>query len=51
MKETRFAALIVPSVVAGAVAARFAGFIRGVFFVGLVLAVGYMAMAWVWSVV
>lgn len=33
------------------IAARLAGFIRGAFFVGLVLAVGYVAIAWVWSVV
>jgi len=51
MKEARFAALIIPSVIAGGIAARLAGFIRGAFFVGLVLAVGYVAMAWVWSVV
>ena len=49
MKEARFAALIVPSVIAGGIAARFAGFVRGVFFVGLMLAILYGAGVWVWA--
>ena len=48
MKKARFIALIVPSVVAGGLAARFAGFVRGVFFVGLMLAILYGAGVWVW---
>lgn len=49
MKEIRFVALIVPSVIAGGVAARFAGFIRGVFFVRLAVVVICTAGTFVWS--
>ncbi len=50
-KEMRFAALVIPSVIAGVIAARFAGFIRGAFFIGLALVVVYVAVAWVWTVI
>lgn len=51
MKEARFAALIVPSVIVGGIVAIFAGFIRGAFFVGVALMVVYVAMVWVWTVI
>lgn len=51
MKELRFVALIVPSAIAGGVAARFAGFIRGILFVGLALVVLYAVGTWIWSIV
>ncbi len=51
VKGMRFAALIVPSVVAGIIAVRLAGFIRGAFFIGLALVVVYVAVAWVWTVI
>lgn len=51
IKELRFVTLIIPSVIAGGVAARFAGFIRGAFFVVLALVVLYVAVAWVWRVI
>ena len=47
----RFAALVIPSFIAGSIAARFAGFIRGVFFVGAALSIIYVGVAWVWTVV
>ena len=50
-KGWRFVALIAPSVIAGGIAARFAGFIRGVFFVGAALSIIYVGVAWVWTVV
>ncbi|OFW86931.1 MAG: hypothetical protein A3B66_07350 [Alphaproteobacteria bacterium RIFCSPHIGHO2_02_FULL_46_13] len=51
MKELRFATLIILSVIAGGLAARFAGFIRGACFVGLALMVLYAVGTWVWSIV
>ncbi len=51
MKEIRFVALIVPSVIAGGVVARFAGFVRGVFFVGLVVGVVYTVGICVWRII
>ncbi|MCB1558608.1 MAG: hypothetical protein KDJ50_06770 [Alphaproteobacteria bacterium] len=50
MKEARFAALIIPSVIAGAIAARFAGFVRGAFYVVLAVGVIYCVGMWVWSI-
>lgn len=51
MKEARFAALFIPSIIAGGIAARFAGFIRGAFFVVLVVAFIYAACMWMWSLI
>lgn len=51
MKEARFAALIVPSVIAGGIAARFAGFVRGVFFIALAFLVVYSILVSVWSII
>ncbi|MFA7253890.1 MAG: hypothetical protein WC107_05025 [Patescibacteria group bacterium] len=51
MKEARFAALIIPSVIAGGIATRFAGFIRGTFFVGLALIFIYAVCMWVWAII
>lgn len=47
-KEMRFATLVIPSVIAGIVAAKFAGFIRGAFFVALAIGVIYAIGIWVW---
>ena len=47
----RFAALVVPSIVAGGVAARFAGFIRGIFFVSIALGFIGCALWFVWDAV
>ncbi len=44
-------ALIAPSVMAGGITARFAGFIRGVFFVGLVVGVSYAVGMCVWRII
>lgn len=51
MKEARFAALIIPSIVAGVVVAKLAGFIRGVFFVGVVLGLFYAIGVCVWRII
>lgn len=51
MKEARFVALVAPSVIAGGIAARFAGFLRGAFFVALGVGAVYCAAMWVWSLV
>lgn len=51
IKEARFAALVIPSIVAGGMAARFAGFIRGAFFVGLVVGVFYAVGMCVWRII
>jgi hypothetical protein len=50
-KEIRFAALVIPSVIVGIVAARFAEFIRGAFFVGLALIFIYAVCMWVWDII
>ena len=50
-KGWRFVALILPCLLVGGVLARFAGIIRGAFFVGLALVAIYMVFAWVWSIV
>ncbi len=50
-KEMRFVALVIPSVIAGVIAARFAGFIRGVFFVGLVVGLFYAIGVCVWRII
>lgn len=51
MKEARFAALIVPSVIAGGIAARFAGFIRGMFFVSIALGFIGSLLWFIWDAV
>lgn len=51
MKQARFAALIVPSIIAGGIAARFAGFIRGAFFIALAVLVVYSILVSVWSII
>ena len=51
MKEARFAALIVPSIIAGGIAARFAGFIRGASYVSATIGVIYVAASYIWSLI
>lgn len=50
-KELRFAFLVVPAVISGLIVARFAGFVRGAFFLGLALAFVYGVASWVWSLI
>ena len=50
-KGLRFAALVIPSIIVGGLAARFAGFIRGVFFVGLALIFIYAVCMSVWNII
>jgi len=50
-KGVRFAALILPCIVVGGLLARFAGFIRGAFFVGLALIFIYAVCMWVWDII
>jgi hypothetical protein len=45
----RFAALVVPSVITGAIAARLAGFIRGIFFVSIALGFIGSSLLFIWS--
>ncbi len=49
MKEARFALLVVPSVIAGTIAARFAKFIRGVFFVSIVFGFIGFLLQFIWN--
>jgi hypothetical protein len=49
MKELRFTVLIVPSIIAGGVAARFAGFIRGIFFASIALGFIGFILRFIWN--
>ena len=51
IKELRFAALVIPSIIAGGLVARFAGFVREVFFLALVIGVIYEVVVLLWSIV
>lgn len=51
MKEVWFVALVIPSVIVGGIAVRFAGFIRGMFFVSIALGFIGCALWFVWDAV
>ena len=48
-KEVRFAALLIPSILAGIIVAMFAKFIRGIFFIGVVLFIMVAVGMWIWN--
>lgn len=50
-KEVRFVALVIPSVIVGGIAARFAEFIRGMFFVSIALGFIGSLLWFVWDAV
>ena len=51
MKEARFTALVIPSIIAGGIAARFAHVVRNLFFCVTAITALYCVGAWVWSVI
>lgn len=50
-KGVRFAALLIPSILAGIIVAMFAKFIRGIFFIGVVLFIMVAVGMWIWNFV
>lgn len=48
-KELRFAALVIPCILVGGILARFAKFIRGVFYIGVVLTIMVAVGMWLWK--
>lgn len=50
-KELRFASLILPSIMAGGIAARYAHIVRNLFFSVLAILAVYAVGDWVWSLI